>query len=179
MNGPAAWNCGRVHKDKFECLPLATLDGQPIHNARGKDLPADMLSDINSSIDAIPGTGRRTLIRNSALYNCMGLVFGSRRTTIDINEVHDILTRDRYELRPSFETALIGDVVVYFDTQGSPVHVGFVYRVVSTRQGTRIRILSKWSEAGEYVHDLEDYRDGKPRQIWTPRAPRGQDARFP
>lgn len=88
----------------------------------------------------------------SAHYNCHGLTFAGRRTSIESpDEVLDILSDDGYERIPRHEV-MSGDVVVYFK-DGAPDHSGIV---MSTEVFGDMWILSKWGELHEVVHRPSD-----------------------
>lgn len=68
----------------------------------------------------------RTLRSASSEYNCMGMVFASRRTCIDVDQLEWILEEDGY--KPVAPDAVCrGDLLVYRSAEG-PAHVGVVWR---------------------------------------------------
>jgi hypothetical protein len=103
----------------------------------------------------------------------MGLVFATRRTWVDTDQLELILREDAYRRIPLAE-AQVGDVIVY--TQGDTVpavHVGVVQRRerdLAVGQW-RFEILSQWGADGEYLHDISDVHEalGAPTQAWTDR----------
>ena len=108
----------------------------------------------------------------SSVYNCMGMVFASRRTWVDPEDLQTILEDDDYrqvdrsELNP-------GDIVVYRNDRDEVTHVGIVYEVnVNPREVTwEVVVLSQWGGDGEYFHLDEDVHQdlGKPTEYWTDR----------
>lgn len=107
----------------------------------------------------------------SSFYNCVGLVFGSRRTCIEPDQVPMILADDGYERLREDELA-IGDIVIY-KADADIAHVGVVVWVpppTDTIKGA-IRVVSKWGEFGEYLHDLRQVPSafGDPAEFWTHR----------
>ena len=76
-------------------------------------------------------------------YNCVGMVFASRRAFIDIQHVYDILREDHYR-NISMSNVDIGDVVVY-ERNGLPEHVGIIIEIDRKTFGTEAEyvILSK------------------------------------
>ncbi len=93
----------------------------------------------------------------SALYNCHGMTFASRRTAIHSEvAVELILQDDGYrEIRQS--NALPGDVVLYYEQSGrnrSLTHSGVIVGVERIGSIITLRVVSKWGSGGEYVHDL-------------------------
>ena len=90
----------------------------------------------------------------SALYNCHGLTFASRRTRIsDTAEVRRILEDDRWE-EVELRDVLAGDVVVYFGKEGEANHSGII---VDIDKDLKLPLVcSKWGSGGEYIHQLSD-----------------------
>jgi hypothetical protein len=92
------------------------------------------------------------------VYNCHGLTFGSRRTGVH-SKPHFILAEDGFKPIPEYE-ARVGDVVVYFDSQGSESHSGIVVGEsnliiggASTTKGSKLPLIwSKWGKGCEVVH---------------------------
>jgi hypothetical protein len=127
---------------------------------------------IKASIDLWRTLKPRAQLRSwSELYNCMGLVFGSRRTHIDIVSLRFILKEDGYRRLSGPDEANLGDVVVYADSV--PRHVGIVARIdVNLARGLReLFVISKWGEDGEYLHEVKDVPElyGSPIEYWTDR----------
>ena len=107
-----------------------------------------------------------------SVYNCGGMVFASRRTAIDIEDVPWILKEDGYRpIRP--KDVCVGDVVLYRDHKNEPSHVGRVAILPSQdpREISVPRILSQWGEDGEYLHAPGDVplMYGQPKEYWTDR----------
>lgn len=138
------------------------------------DLSRDALRAAREIVRGIsPSAMCRSL---TGLYNCVGLVFASRRTMVDVKHLPIILEDDGYSMIPESD-ALLGDIVLY-RRNGLISHVGIVFefRDVSIR-GDRSRIevwvLSQWGENGEYLHKLREvptiYGDGL--EFWSERRP--------
>ena len=89
----------------------------------------------------------------SALFNCHGLTFASRRTKIDLpSQIQLILIDDKYEIVPSANVKP-GDIVVYVsDTTGDANHSGIV--VAYDANLASPIVCSKWGKGGEYVHPV-------------------------
>lgn len=92
-------------------------------------------------------------------YNCHGLTFANRRTCVlDSATIRAILEDDGYRTI-RFRDVLRGDVAVFVDG-GDVSHTGVVLEVVEGEppgQGLRnIRIMSKWGQAGEYFHAVNE-----------------------
>jgi len=101
-------------------------------------------------------------------YDCVGLVFGCRRTWIDIDHIRQILDDDGYRMI-ELGHGERGDVVLYEDTSG-PAHVGILWnRHALSNQWV---VLSQWGSDGEYFHHINDtpIEDWRQRiTIWTER----------
>jgi len=109
----------------------------------------------------------------SSVYNCMGMVFASRRTWIDPEHLYMILEDDDYR-RVLHEGELVrGDLVIYRDEEGHVTHVGLVAEVRTNLREARweVIVLSQWGEVGEYFHHIDDVEPnlGKPTEYWTDR----------
>lgn len=109
----------------------------------------------------------------SGTYNCMGMVFASRRTWVDISELRMILEEDGYQKLPNSSFAFLGDVVVYQYGQSGYHHVGIIAELRRLPGGDAplMKILSKWGDAGEYIHSLNEVPAtyGVPYEYWTER----------
>jgi hypothetical protein len=99
-----------------------------------------------------PRAKRRT--RMSALYNCHGLTFASRRTKIvDLHGIQNILTDDSWEEVP-LGKILPGDIVLYSSEEGDINHSGIV---VTCEPPLNLPLVcSKWGNSGEFIHQLSD-----------------------
>ena len=102
----------------------------------------------------------------------MGLVFASRRTFVEPEELVGILRDDEYRMVHEDEV-VAGDLIVYRDESEEVSHVGVVWEVRSNlRDATRsFVVLSQWGQSGEYVHDWTDVASqlGEPKEFWTDR----------
>jgi hypothetical protein len=100
-------------------------------------------------------------------YNCMGLVFASRRAVISIEHVYDVLRQDGFRSIPRNE-CVVGDVVVY-KYDNLPTHIG-VITYISTIPNS-FTILSRWGFDAEFEHFMEDVPNlyGKPLEFYTER----------
>lgn len=90
----------------------------------------------------------------SAKYNCHGLTFASRRTSIEKSAgIRAILSDDTYE-EVALKDVLPGDIVIYRSETGDLNHSGVV---VECGNHLVVPIVcSKWGSAGEFVHGLND-----------------------
>jgi hypothetical protein len=115
--------------------------------------------------------GSRWINRKPACgtYNCMGMLFASRRTAIyDAQEVPKILKDDGYRPLKNEEPPRIDDIVMYSSTMGEYFHGGRIIKVeplVYTPSGGdalfntqyHLTVLSKWNDCfGEDQHSLRD-----------------------
>ena len=99
-------------------------------------------------------------------YNCVGMVFCSRRASVDIEHIYDILTQDGYnEIRK--DELVPGDLVLY-TYQDEPSHIGMVSCVSSYE----LLVLSKWGKDGEVEHDYRQVPDelGNPTAYYSTRS---------
>jgi hypothetical protein len=93
------------------------------------------------------------MLRSStSTYNCMGLVFAARRTHIDVDLVEHFLVDDDWRKLEEKGDLRPGDLVLYL-RNGEPAHVGIVWNIAVLGE---IMVLSKWGDAGEYFHELND-----------------------
>jgi hypothetical protein len=107
-------------------------------------------------------------------YNCMGMIVASRRVWVDPEHAVKILTDDGYRRLSGPHEAERGDVVLYHNDKGEPVHIGIVMGknlVLPGEQKDPLTVLSKWGGDGEYIHELSDVPGylGHPAQYWTDR----------
>jgi hypothetical protein len=151
-------------------IALDTCSKKHIRNERPKELPPTMMRaalDIDREIN--PNACLRSA---SSTYNCMGMVFASRRTCIDITELEFILKEDNYRKLAGVQEAEVGDVVVYCKN-GIPEHVGIISSLdINVANASReVKVLSKWGHHGEYIHLIQDVPSqyGSPTMFWTDR----------
>jgi len=85
------------------------------------------------------------------IYNCHGLTFASRRTSITDNRaLQTILNDDGYQ-KVSLADVLPGDIILYYSEDGDVEHSG----VVISKPDSQLKIplvLSKWGRFKEVVH---------------------------
>ena len=110
----------------------------------------------------------------SSIYNCMGMVFASRRTDVDPQYLPMILADDDYRQVQDEKDLRCGDIVVYKDHSGTVSHVGIVadIRANLSEASWEVTVLSQWGGDGEYFHlaDAVPYLLGKPSEYWTDRT---------
>jgi hypothetical protein len=110
----------------------------------------------------------------TAVYNCMGLVFASRRTWIDPVHLAAILKDDDYRKLAGPHEVQTGDIVVYLNREDrSASHVGVVVKIEPeiANASWNIMVMSQWGADGEYFHFVNDVPKllGEPNQYWTDR----------
>jgi hypothetical protein len=116
--------------------------------------------------------GSAELRRIAGHYNCFGLAFGSRRTSIGnvSGELSKIYSDDSYR-KIAFEELTPGDLVMYLHN-GTIEHVATVLSLslwTPNRQRS-VKVLSKWGHHGpEFIHEMTDFELGKPTEFWTER----------
>ncbi len=89
-------------------------------------------------------------LQTSAVYNCHGLCFASRRTRVyEIDDILRLLEEDKY-VGVEAENVLPGDVVLYVADDGDIEHSGVV---VSPPEDLGIpKVVSKWGAGVEAIH---------------------------
>lgn len=102
-------------------------------------------------------------------YNCVGMIFASRRAWIDIDYIYQILQEDGYR-QIQHEEIEIGDVVVY-ENDDVPTHVGLVIAIDFLGKTPNLKIMSKWGRDAEFIHFAEQvpYQLGVPTAFYTDR----------
>lgn len=85
-------------------------------------------------------------------YNCHGLTFGARRTSIiDNDTIKQIISDDGY-MQVSESDVQPGDVILYFDETGDCEHSGLVIEA-PTQSNLRVsKVRSKWGKYKEVIH---------------------------
>jgi hypothetical protein len=166
----AAYIIGEAGPHDPNRLPLATKRGNPIPNTRRKPLAPQIMEEaVRMHTDGRDG---RVLRSASSEYNCMGLVFASRRAFVDIEHLRFILAEDEYRHVVDERLVQPGDAVIYrYD--GKDAHVGIVWcRKPNVAEALfETRVLSQWGHDGEYFHDIDDVLPlyGAALEFWTDR----------
>ena len=120
-------------------------------------------------LDLMRGNDKKNLeIRSLSedKYNCVGMIFCSRKADVDIKHIDEILTQDGYNVTER-EKVVAGDLVLYtFANKYS--HVG----IVSYVSRLDLRVISKWGKDGEVEHEYRDvpFHLGEPAYFYTTRA---------
>ena len=148
-------------------IPLGTRRGTIIRNETRAEMSPEQLTE-----DALRWQRLRPMARlrsATAVYDCMGLVFAARRTSVATDQLRLILEEDGYS-RVTEENVDIGDLVVY--SRGRmPDHIGLVSSIRSMPAGNVINVLSKWGASPEYEHPIYHVPEayGRPTEFWTDR----------
>lgn len=152
-------------------IPLSTRKGNLIPNERRMPWPQWRLQNAQTNVLQYHPNVRTRSLTN--VYNCMGMVFASRRTCVDPEHLRMILNDDDYKQVNDIGQLQPGDVVVYQDDRAEISHVGLVAEVKPDLVGgqPQVTILSQWGGAGEYFHRADDVNPllGKPTEYWTDR----------
>ena len=158
---------------------------KPVYARSGWEIPQLEYSDFTYHVQSQTATAvqRRTdsvisSLKNGKIrkvrslsphmYNCVGMIFSSRRAWIEVNHIYDVLRNDGY-LRVLFGQIDVGDVVIYLKN-GSPEHVGVITSIVRKQGAVQdIGVLSKWGKDGEIEHSLYvvPERFGDPIEYWS------------
>ena len=148
-------------------IELSTREGNRIPNEQRSPRPLSAMQDASRIHRAEHQSLKLRSL--SSLYNCMGMVFASRRTGIHPSELEMILTEDGYR-QIGINELEAGDVVVYHDSRGEVSHVGIVDHV-GFENPRKVRVLSQWGADGEYYHLADDVSPalGSPSEYWTDR----------
>jgi len=154
-----------------DSIPLATRNGWSIPNeTRMERISISLKAGEQFWRDEHPDARLRS---STATYNCYGMVFASRRTWVDVEYIGKILKYDSYKRIDETEIEL-GDIVVYRDEERDEItHVGIIAdKMLIYKEGKwDLWIMSKWGEAGEYIHRIDDVPDtyGNLYEFWSER----------
>lgn len=152
-------------------IPLVTKRRIHIVNEQRSEMVPEIL---RASVELWSRERPQARLRSvSATYNCVGLVFASRRTWIGTEDIALILQEDEYNRVSRLDEVRPGDVVVYRDERGEIAHIGIVLSIepLVATASWMVSILSKWGAEGEYVH-LQDHIPhycGRPSEYWSER----------
>lgn len=105
------------------------------------------------------------------MYNCVGMIFASRRAWIETEHLYELLRQDGYNKVHEREI-VPGDLVVYTNNE-VPTHVGLI--MTTLRGSSNLEdwiILSKWGKEAEILHAVEVVPElyGKPTEFWSERV---------
>ena len=166
-----------------ERKPVYTKEGNPIPQLDFEDYEYwkkfQSVSEVQRRTDRdlrdIPqmhSALRRIRSVSPFMYNCLGMIFASRRAWIEPEALKLIFDDDKYR-ETTKEQLECGDIVIY--TKGNErKHVGLVTAVHRTdgKVGP-IWVLSKWGMNAEVVHriDIVPSKYGKPSEFWSEKVP--------
>jgi hypothetical protein len=163
---------GRGEEQDPTALRLSTRQGNHIPNERRLEQPPEVLkAAVAIHSQEHPDARLRSI---TAVYNCMGLIFASRRTWIDTTSLMMILQADGYKRVSELSELQPGDVVVYRNhDEVSYVAVVLAMKPEIVTASWKITVISKWGGDGEYIHDIKDVPPlyGQPVEFWTDRRP--------
>jgi hypothetical protein len=152
-------------------LHLHTKGMRQIPNERRPERHPDSMQAAREFVESNHPTAK--LRSMSSSYNCMGMVFASRRTWIEPDHIQMIKDDDEYQIVTSQNEVVKGDVVVYRNASKDVTHVGLVADIEpELRNGTyKTTVLSQWGHDGEYFHRIDDVNPllGTPSEYWTDR----------
>lgn len=137
-------------------IPLVTRTGRHIPNRRRHQISAEIMKYAVAIIKEIcPEARLRSL---DTTYNCVGLIFASRRTNVDTDELSWILSDDDYK-EVSEDQVEVGDLIMYRPDHGQTAnHVGIIVEIMPNIAAAQrnFRVLSQWGSNGEYLHEAAD-----------------------
>lgn len=150
-------------------IQLETRSGKYIENERRLERSYEALKAAERLWKGrFPRIQTRSL---TAVYNCVGLAFASRRTCIEPYLVDWLLEEDGFRQVRLPEKIQPGDLVVYRKEQ--PEHVAMVIGFSTDSFGKRhVLAISQWGADGEYIHPVDDVPEeffGKSVEYWTDR----------
>jgi hypothetical protein len=171
----------RTGPDFQEWCPAALMHSRKCNN-RSKGMPE--LLDPGSPRDRnaidlatsrnrrIPNARRREQMSLTGTYNCIGMAFANRRTSIEPHHVQMILEDDGYvEVDPA--DVVPGDLLVYRDRDRIISHVAVVISHEPDFANARWKttVMSPCGYDGEYVHEHADVNPllGRPDKFYSER----------
>jgi hypothetical protein len=141
-------------------IALSTRKGAPIENLV-ELAPGEREIGIFRRYTEKHGANWEPRRAATGVYNCAGLVWASRRTSIlDPGEWDKIISDDGYKWLPEGQLPVAGDIAVYVDQDNDEIY--HVARVAFLRPGIvggkKIPwAISKWnSTSGESIHSVYD-----------------------
>ena len=146
-------------------IKLTTKKGNYIPNVQ---LPSQQVPEmIKAKMEMHESFAKQTQAQLRSIdsaYNCVGLVFASRRTHIEPELVWWILQEDGYKKIKKQDTA-VDDLVIYYTLNREVAllnkevtHIGRLIDKVWDESAKELkwRVLSKWGKDGEYLHKIKD-----------------------
>ena len=138
-------------------LPLATRRKTKIKNFMCRTKPTDG-DYLNQKDHEKRKAAKRRFVGPCNTYDCHGLTFAARRTTI-IDSIETILEEDDY-FEIAAEDAGTGDVIIYWSKpnllSGIAGYIQHSGIVLGRADSGVLRIWSKWGHGDEWVHNFDD-----------------------
>lgn len=153
-------------------LRLETRSKRHIPNEMRREVHPDRLkASIEMFAKLCPNASIRSI---TAIYNCIGMIFGIRRTWIDPQHLETILPEDEYYKLSGVRDAEVGDIVLYRQEESTEItHIALIVKkdVKLSPASFDVKVMSKWGWAGEYVHQIDDVppQFGEPSEFWSER----------
>jgi len=150
-------------------IPLSTKKGEFIPNEKRLEKnPSQLKASEQIHKKSYSSIRLRSL---TSTYNCVGMVFASRRVWVDTGVISQILKDDEYK-RISADEVQVGDIVLYRNWDPTVYsHIGIV--IEREKPGSAsiedMIVLSKWGQDGEYLHRLNDVSPmlGQAVEFWS------------
>ncbi len=151
-------------------IPLATKQGRDIPNEQRTQRTRQ---EMEAALEMHRASHLSIAVRSlRSVYNCMGMVFASRRTRIGLEHLEMILHDDGYAQVGESEIDR-GDLVVYRGNDGEFSHVGIIWQIGPywVNNSRDVIVLSQWGADGEFIHNMHDVNPhlGVPAEFWTDR----------
>jgi hypothetical protein len=138
---------GQSHR---RTLALQTAEGSDIPNEQYLEVP-DLEFNKLPEIAKVFGADIELRAKPTGVYNCHGLVFASRRTTIFEPEILPKILKDDCYVAVEDKHVMPGDIILYFKPNGEIVHSGIVMSKPQPPFNIPL-ICSKWGHNGEFLH---------------------------
>jgi hypothetical protein len=140
-------------------ITLFTRRGNEIDNIQGWELSNYQLSQLPTNLSRFGPPLVKFLNKEGCpVYNCHGLTFGSRRTSVKAsNQMINLILQDDGFDEVTATDVQEGDVVIYTDEDGEIQHSGIVMAMLEAETlGFSIpKVWSKWGHAQEAVHHFQ------------------------
>ncbi len=140
-------------KPEESSIIVQTRLGRDIDNNQLNELSHFELATSNNFEKKYPNAITRTAL--NTIYNCHGMTFASRRTSIfDSTLINAILEDDGY-VEVQINEVLPGDVIIYRSASGDVEHSGVVISIPRDSINNP-QIVSKWGKFSEKIHWMND-----------------------